>query len=506
MFIDEKDQQIVKSYIDTFVDVACSNSRAPLTTVLSEWAKEKEALYHKFGDKFIVEKEVCYTEGFEDFCEKWDNEFYNTERFVEMKTHICEYFSEHKDSTWKDTRIVRDLFNNYNLYKNSYETNIFDSYAPNSWEWTLPNDKKIKLQKGSKVMKAIGKIAEALGYSEVFEEIRLMHSRCLNQKELKGTLSLSIHPMDYMTMSDNDCGWSSCMSWTGDGEYKLGTIEMMNSPYIIVGYLKSKEDWAFNRSYSWNNKKWRCLFYVDENMACNVKPYPYDNEFLTQSALRVIAEIMGWDQTVESFSPFRPSKVGDRTVFFSPHTKAMYNDFSRTEHYIVVNPKAPDEINKEVYYSGATTCIWCGEEIAYYEDGGESYLTCGYDPDYDNDYEYCDVCGEECESWDWVGDKRVCCDCYNERCFYDRFQGDSYFNEDLWGRIMLRSKNGSLDRELTASRYTAEVFSEIFVNGEESLKYDEEEAVYYVDAKELTKWRGLNCFGIYNEERLKEFL
>ena len=502
MFIDEKDQQIVQSYISTFVNVACSNSRAPLTTVLSEWAKEKETLYHKFGDKFIIEKEICYTEGFEDFCGKWDREFYNTDHFVKMKTNICNYFSEHNDSTWKDRRIVRDLFNDYNLYKNSYERGILDGYT---WEWTLPNGKKIKLQKGSKVMKAIGKIAEALGYSEVFEEVRLLHSRCLNQKELKGTLSLSIHPMDYMTMSDNDCGWSSCMSWREDGEYKLGTIEMMNSPYIIVGYLKSKEDWAFNSSYSWNNKKWRCLFYVDENMACNIKPYPYDNEFLTQSALRTIAEVMGWDQTVEPFIPFKPSKVGDRTVFFKPHTKAMYNDFSRTNHYIVVNPEAPEEISKEVYYSGATTCIWCGEEIENYE-GGESYLTCGYEPDCDSDYEYCDVCGCECEDWYWVGDKRVCFDCYDEHCFYDRAQGDSYFNEDLWGRIILRSKNGRLERELTASRYTAKDFSEIFVHGEDSLKYNEEEEVYYVDIEELSKWRGLNCFGIYNEDRLKDFL
>ena len=42
-------------------------------------------------------------------------------------------------------------------------------------------------------------------------------------------------------MSDNNSGWESCMSWRNNGCYRRGTVEMMNSPYVIVAYLMLEE-------------------------------------------------------------------------------------------------------------------------------------------------------------------------------------------------------------------------------------------------------------------------
>ena len=44
-------------------------------------------------------------------------------------------------------------------------------------------------------------------------------------------------------MSDNDYGWDSCMGWMNEGEYRLGTVEMMNSPCIVVAYIDGEEAW-----------------------------------------------------------------------------------------------------------------------------------------------------------------------------------------------------------------------------------------------------------------------
>jgi hypothetical protein len=102
----------------------------------------------------------------------------------------------------------------------------------------LKDGKVLKIRNGSRPMRSIRKIAESYGI-EGFEHFMNKHSECLNQKSLKGTVHMSIHPMDYMTMSDNNEGWESCMSWANDGCYKQGTVEMMNSPCAVVGYLES---------------------------------------------------------------------------------------------------------------------------------------------------------------------------------------------------------------------------------------------------------------------------
>ena len=42
-----------------------------------------------------------------------------------------------------------------------------------------------------------------------------------------------------------------------EGSYRLGTVEMMNSPMVICAYLSGKNQMDINGVYEWNSKKWR---------------------------------------------------------------------------------------------------------------------------------------------------------------------------------------------------------------------------------------------------------
>ena len=90
-------------------------------------------------------------------------------------------------------------------------------------------------------------------------------------------------------MSDNNEDWESCMSWTQGGEYRVGTIEMMNSPYVIVAYLKSHHnlEWADN----WNSKKWRELYICSNDFVRSITGYPYKDEKITKLVLEKIREL-----------------------------------------------------------------------------------------------------------------------------------------------------------------------------------------------------------------------
>ena len=140
-------------------------------------------------------------------------------------------------------------------------------------------------------------------------------------------------------MSDNDCGWHTCMSWFHDGEFRLGTIEMMNSPYVVVTYLTAKEDMILTEDFYWNNKKWRELFIVTDKVISEIKSYPYVNRALTKYALNWLKDL------AENYYDFSSSKIteikdGDEIVSGSDFscdiyfdTDRMYNDIKRDNYY-----------------------------------------------------------------------------------------------------------------------------------------------------------------------------
>ena len=193
----------------------------------------------------------------------------------------------------------------------------------------------LRINSGAKTVKLIGKVAKALGCDEGFEAYRQLHSQVLNQKKIKGNLCLSIHPMDFITMSDNDCGWTSCMSWMEEpGDFRLGTIEMMNSPYVIIAYLESGEDmWVAGEGYTWNDKKWRQLYVVTPELILGNKQYPYENDELQGMCIDWVRDLM---QKTPGYGPYETeaiqlrnnsyNTIKDLRIQFSLHFSYMYND------------------------------------------------------------------------------------------------------------------------------------------------------------------------------------
>ena len=88
-------------------------------------------------------------------------------------------------------------------------------------------------------------------------------------------------------MSTNDYNWNSCMDWTGSGEYRRGTVEMMNSPMVICAYLKSDVQQMHFNGYEWPSKKWRAWIVVNKDaILCN-RNYPYTNDNLAKVSFKV---------------------------------------------------------------------------------------------------------------------------------------------------------------------------------------------------------------------------
>lgn len=369
----------------------------PFASVLDKaYATAKYNLYEAFGKQMIRSVEYHDTAASQTAVQvSIDN------CFGDDKSALSQFAANLREAYMNDTneKIYYDGWN-YRSYVEIASYNFINTreLANNSYSgpsFTIPADethKEIKIEHGSKVVKALGKIAERYNIPG-FEEFRLEHSRCLNSAKLEGQLCFSIHPLDFITMSENDNKWESCMNWTNRGCYRMGTVEMMNSPYVVVAYIASKKNMT-RHGYEWNSKRWRQLFVVAPEVIAGIKAYPYYHEELSKFAAVELAKILneaGANYDIASLGMYTmdedhrdeliPCNNDDSYKPISFYTDVMYNDFGLTHaHACVFN----EDYNlnptwKDYNYSGETQCVWCGKFVDHTmrDDEGELYVPGG---------------------------------------------------------------------------------------------------------------------------------
>lgn len=403
----EKEMKMLESYRDAYAynfNFTHENDIAEdMSYILREWDFAKQNLFKMLDGHLMLQKHLEYTKSYEELQAEINDFTYS--RFGRAgrsgSTFINEYYNyideNYNTCTWKygydaeKAKIGKSL-----LRLVSDDCLISNKYDGNSFSILTKNGKEFKVMNGCKVSKVLGKLALIFNLNG-YEDFRICHSQVLNQKTLDGTMTISIHPMDYMTMSDNNCGWDSCMSWSQEGCYRQGTVEMMNSPTVIVAYLAADTDMEIPGSEQnyWNSKKWRQLFVVDRNVIASVKDYPYHNEDLSKMVIDWLKELattnLGWtyeDEAIrykaETVIPIPCLHECDKnSASISFITNNMYNDFGCLDcHWVYLSNKIEESSLKtcwgqnvlNITYSGLSECMVCGELSPDFE--SESCLVC----------------------------------------------------------------------------------------------------------------------------------
>lgn len=443
----------------------------PIREILEEWENSKGDLFTLLGGNLILTKEVSFEKSpnqlvdamiemynrhsikatridrpgwiFRDNFAHWINENYPLPHygfFIDIPPTKEE--EEEENLRCRINSGLSLLISFATLSKNVYEGADFTI--------TLPNGKPYTVRSGCKPMKPLGKIADAFGIGG-FEDFRLCHSQVLNQKTLKGELSISIHPLDYWTMSDNDLGWESCMNWRDCGGYRQGTVEMMNSPSVVVAYLNASEPMHIGSEDDmvWSNKKWRSLFIVDKDVILSIKSYPYANDNLTKTTMKWLKELAEqnlnwkyWQDEPEDYkrnNHYRNPNSTDKNdvgFTFTFHSNNMYTDVGSANHFIYIGENLyskdiPGYVDKQIpnylyNYSGAAQCMSCGKTDPNID--SECCLVCANC----EQITYCQECGERIYPDDgyWLEGAHLCECCYDnlagtcEQCERDLYYED----------------------------------------------------------------------------------
>lgn len=374
-------------------------------TVEEHWeAAKSKRLFDLFGDKLMVTKEI--------FIEK------DAVQLAEEVTNLCHPFirklkSEIGTACYIDEKMSRELY--YTIDNMCYRSlDLGTNRISHSFEFVMEGVKTFKVSKGQKTLKFFQKLTDIFGIDqELFEDFRIKHSQVLNDKKIKGTLVLSIHPLDYMTMSDNANNWDSCMSWDYHGCYRAGTLECMNCPSTIVAYMASStREYHLGEDEYWNSKKYRQLVMIDDNAIMTNKGYPYQNDSLSREVLHFVAELAGEDYEGEdhSYDDYVPFEVdGLRGVYLETRCH-MYNDINngaRAMFRMNKNFETTSNGCVKMTLGGEARCLICGD---YIEDAEELYC---YDCS-DRNKRECDCCGERVDEDEcyWVDDDCLCWHCF----------------------------------------------------------------------------------------------
>ena len=306
------------------------------------------------------------------------------------------------------------------------------------------------ITKGSKLLKAFKFFVKD---EEERKWIQDKASIAIQESKITGKLCLSVHPLDYLSSSENTYNWRSCHAL--DGEYRAGNLNYMCDKATIVCYLKGAEEAHlpnFPNNVLWNSKKWRCLLFLSDDWKAMFagKQYPMTIDRMLDK-LQLVARTAlnlgdNWSQWHDDqITDFRFKSGEDIQSFANPYIPMAgkiypirnlikdgewthhYNDLLRSTCYVPFYcwSKEWSKENLHFHIGEEVKCLHCGQERM----GDHDMMFCRdcYEQD-EPDGSCCDDCGnftldrdlhyiEEYDVWvcDWCYQHNyfTCNCCYN---------------------------------------------------------------------------------------------
>ena len=365
---------------------------------------------------------------------------------------------------------VQMLYNNYN-YEDlaDFVLTQKDGFFKNlTIEDYIYNGKKIT--KGTKLIKSFKYFVHN---ERSLEDIQNEASRIIQEDKVTGKLCISVHPLDFLSLSENNSNWRSCHSL--DGEYRAGNLSYMMDSATFICYLKNNNKDgqinSFPNDVPWNDKKWRVLLFLsnEKELIMAGRQYPFTSDFGLNFILRQVlpqTHILSSARYIE-YTDWMDSIY---TVPFGEHTRELEESYITDTRRLysvrdIVKEAKGSKFYNDLFYSscykpkyslahengfgfwtlmndqtkielgGFTYCLHCGEKEIL---NGEDTMMCeSCEYKYGNSdsdlFSYCEVCGDRHYTdelinvqGDWVC--KSCVDKYCRKCEYCH---EYVFSEDL---------------------------------------------------------------------------
>lgn len=251
----------IKSKVEQVLEYSQGVNDLDLTGLIDRWYDAKKFFIDAFGGELIYESPH------------------------KMTFHMSE---ENKKA--KLDNFISSLYNNLELYALSRYllTRSVDEFFSNTVaEEYVYNDEVIP-----KGMKLLRSFKFFIHDEQLLFQVQQLASAIIAEDKVEGYPCISVHPLDYLSISENNYNWRSCHAL--DGDYKAGNLSYMCDKSTIICYIKGEDDNTilprFPDTVPWNSKKWRMLFFLaDEHNALYAgRQYP----FILDNAMYIFRDIL----------------------------------------------------------------------------------------------------------------------------------------------------------------------------------------------------------------------
>lgn len=357
------------------------NSRIDIRKHLSNWAKNKRHLYLAFGKKLKLEKEI-------------ELDFSGNSAYV--KGLISNFYQEITQAKVK--RFLKSC-SNAEVVMNCLNRNV-------SFE-------NMKFRAGDKISKCIGKILDLYDITPAEKDnVLIKFSMLIQSVKVKGSAVLSIDPVDYITMSENNSNWESCHSMLGC--FRTGPFAYLQDGSTTISYVKPKDDCVFtygdNKTLTYSNKNWRqiVLFSKELKYATQLRQYPYTSQANQSTVASIVMDVLNAKSGLDY--QIHPIDVYDMPRYFpalhectTDGEDLCYNDLIneafKTAYWISeIGVEPTEDVLMEYYRAGETAltghyvpCLCgCGDELYVSESlyRRSSHRNSHDDNDYYDDEDY----------------------------------------------------------------------------------------------------------------------
>lgn len=249
----------------------------------------------------------------------------------------------------------------------------------------------------------------------VLKDFQTKASMLIQEDKIEGYLCFSVHPLDFLSLSENVSHWRSCHAL--DGTYRAGNLSYMCDETTCICYLRSEDEVIlphFPPEVKWNNKKWRMLLHinVEETLIYAGRQYPFFSKtplnilqpILQKLFHRTSGEWSDWTNEYRTYGKYhfpslrfpileRAYSIEDTIEDVS--SELHYNDILYSLHYTEPYYSFKLPFKQKIKVGHDVKCLSCGKKTIEKGQGTFRCINCELEEGtvVNNTFDYCCRCG-----------------------------------------------------------------------------------------------------------------
>lgn len=307
--------------------------------VLNQWAFNKRHLYKMLGNKLSISKEIEYSK--DVYAIRQDRQ--NIYRSYPGTYYVVKAIT---DEELLDNKLHHTISNDWCVYSRRYKS-------------------------GEKVSKLL---------DEAFhnDKLNILYSDIIAQNKIKGTVEISIDPIEILLMSCNVSGWNSCHrialvneEGLNYGCYSAGIFSYMCDETSMIAFRHDGKtyDYKINKQkVQARSKNWRQMIWInkDLNKFITSRQYPNKIEEVTKTVRELLEEQI--DSKEQSEKNWVHSDKQDKIRQILEDRKDVssplhYNDMLRGYNGDLCYKKGLKIKDNEIMVGANPVCPNCGKRL-----------------------------------------------------------------------------------------------------------------------------------------------